>query len=1058
MKQNETKLSLIVPVYNVEKYLRDCLDSLLNQTCKDFEVICVNDASTDSSGEILKEYKYKFNQIKIINKTKNEGVGFARNTGLQSVNSKHVVFLDSDDYIEENTIEKIIEIIDFTDPDILMFGTKLLHETQVRSSKEEIDWYKLKYSGVKEFSPYMLLNINVELWNKVFKTSIIMENNICFPKNKFEDVVFLFKYALQCKNVYFINKNLYVYRQRDNSMMSKTLKGDKNWLIQGILCCREIFAYYLKNNATQEFNIVLIRLFIRNFFFANAYIARNDFDEFYNTSLVVWHQIYSSGLDVKKHLTAEEIQQIDDITNNKKKIFNYRFNDSNIKILLAYHKPNHLLSSEVFIPIHAGSAIKNTSSKDGALNDQSALWLKKYTKGDNSGDNISDKNRFYAELTVQYWAWKNQEKINNPDYIGFMHYRRHFIFKNYSSYSRELPCATFDYINEQYLKTIGLQDRYLSDIVSKYDCVVYRPFREPFNVYEQFSDLEDSKWNLDKKIFDKVILKTQELYPNYNEALFEYLNSNEHYWYNMFIFKKEIFNTYMEWLFDILFATEKEIDLSTYSIEGQRVLAHIAERLLGVFIKHISRENKKIKILELPVAFVEKPEIGFPLNPTFNANNISIVFATDNYYADYLIVTIQSLIDNVTSIYNYDIYILDDKIDDFKKNTISKLIKDFDNINITFIDINLYLSDDIKKLFYVNNQFTMATYYRFFIEILFKNFDKVLYLDCDIIIEDDVSKLYNINMENKIIAACRDYECLRLSRRDLAFRHYIQETLGVKNVDDYFQAGVLVYNIKELIKNNTYVKLINKLKEIKTPRFVDQDILNSVLYEKVFFIDAEWNFVWYLDHFESLENSIPYKYYKKYMRAKSIPSIIHYAGELKPWKTLEIYYGQNFWHYARKTPIFETLFFSLLKHKDNFRCNNVVSNLEKNISEQQIANVIKNYEIKNNHNNIFSTPKLDTIDKIYFKIFTTQSTIKILKKSYAFDTKYYLSSNIDVAESGMEPLVHYVKYGWKEGRNPNGWFDTNYYLGTYPDVKEKGINPLVHYILYGKKEGRKCTW
>ena len=100
------KISIIVPVYNTEPYLEQCLDSIINQTLEDIEIICVNDGSTDNSLSVLEEYASKDNRIKIINQ-ENEGPGFARNNGLKSVNGEYVLFVDSDDWIELNTCEAL---------------------------------------------------------------------------------------------------------------------------------------------------------------------------------------------------------------------------------------------------------------------------------------------------------------------------------------------------------------------------------------------------------------------------------------------------------------------------------------------------------------------------------------------------------------------------------------------------------------------------------------------------------------------------------------------------------------------------------------------------------------------------------------------------------------------------------------------------------------------------------------------------------------------------------------------------------------------------------------
>ena len=101
-------------------------------------------------------------------------------------------------------------------------------------------------------------------------------------------------------------------------------------------------------------------------------------------------------------------------------------NENNVKILVGYHKPAYLLKTDVLVPIHLGRALATDASKDGKMSQEDYQWMLDNMIGDDTGDNISHLNREFCELTAIYWAWKNYDKLGNPDYIGFMHYRRHF--------------------------------------------------------------------------------------------------------------------------------------------------------------------------------------------------------------------------------------------------------------------------------------------------------------------------------------------------------------------------------------------------------------------------------------------------------------------------------------------------------------------------------------------------------------------------------------------------------------------------------------------------------
>ena len=109
----------------------------------------------------------------------------------------------------------------------------------------------------------------------------------------------------------------------------------------------------------------------------------------------------------------------------------------NIKILMATHRAFLIPEGEVFVPIHVGRAVAKTNSKDGHINEKEFNWLLENTIGDDTGDNISEKNRYYCEISAIYWAWKNYEKLGTPDYIGLSQYRRFFCFDH--EYFKESP-------------------------------------------------------------------------------------------------------------------------------------------------------------------------------------------------------------------------------------------------------------------------------------------------------------------------------------------------------------------------------------------------------------------------------------------------------------------------------------------------------------------------------------------------------------------------------------------------------------------------------------------
>lgn len=210
------KISVIIPVYNVEKYLAECLTSVVNQTFKDIEIICVNDGSTDNSPKILEEFAQKDSRIKIINQ-ENQGLSAARNTGLDVATGEYVSFIDSDDFVRTDLYADIQKLLP---AELICFNAKIFPISEKYRTLQ--NYTQCQFDGEQPMEEKLILKTNVHVWNKVFRTSIIKENNIRFPKGLyFEDFPFVCEYMLSINTVkFFGGKGYYFYRQQPNSLMN----------------------------------------------------------------------------------------------------------------------------------------------------------------------------------------------------------------------------------------------------------------------------------------------------------------------------------------------------------------------------------------------------------------------------------------------------------------------------------------------------------------------------------------------------------------------------------------------------------------------------------------------------------------------------------------------------------------------------------------------------------------------------------------------------------------------------------------------------------------------
>jgi len=220
------KISVVVPIYNVEKYLRKCLDSLIHQTFKDIEIICVNDGSKDSSLDIINEYASKDKRIKVISK-ENSGYGHTMNVGIDSATSEYIAILEADDFVEANMYEELCELITKNDCDIVKSNynlywsnpekiikcdaTKIVEKNTIINAKEDADVLKLLPS----------------LWTSLYKKEFLVKNNIRFletPGASYQDTSFWHKVAM-CAERVIVTDKAYIYYRQDNENSSVKNKG-----------------------------------------------------------------------------------------------------------------------------------------------------------------------------------------------------------------------------------------------------------------------------------------------------------------------------------------------------------------------------------------------------------------------------------------------------------------------------------------------------------------------------------------------------------------------------------------------------------------------------------------------------------------------------------------------------------------------------------------------------------------------------------------------------------------------------------------------------------------
>lgn len=567
---------------------------------------------------------------------------------------------------------------------------------------------------------------------------------------------------------------------------------------------------------------------------------------------------------------------------------------NSISIFISSHKPAEHIEGKYFIPIQVGAALPGKKKINGFIQD-------------NIGDNISDKNLRFCELTAQYWAWKNVDS----EYYGFFHYRRYLGF-NTSFSKNESIWGTLEEprFSDSLVKKYNLDDKSVKALVEQYDIVLpeikditVMPGHSK-NIRQQYA----SSGYLHEKDLDIMMDVLKEKYPDFYPYAISFMSGHKSYLNNMFIMKKDIFNKYCEWLFDILFECDKRIDYTDYSVEAIRTPGHLAERLLNIYIAYL-KDNNDYKIKELPTVVLLDTEPFPEIQPAFKEDNIAVVLSANNYYVPYVATVLSSILTNSSAKYNYDILLMNKDINPHEQKKLKSIIEDKSNFSLRFINVSRF-EESFKSLF-LRGHFTIETWFRLLLPEILPDYDKVLYLDSDLVVNADIAELYNTNIDKYLLAACHDADTAGLYNGfEPKKKNYMDNILKIAKPYDYFQAGVILFNLAEFRKQ---LKIDETLKFAASYEWelLDQDVLNYLAQDKVKFVDMAWNVMydWNYIRIKKIVSRAPKYLQDEYMTAHANPKIIHYAGPDKPWDNPLADYAEAFWKYAKDSGYYEAIIY-----------------------------------------------------------------------------------------------------------------------------------------------------
>lgn len=693
-----------------------------------------------------------------------------------------------------------------------------------------------------------------------------------------------------------------------------------------------------------------------------------------------------------------------------------------IKIFVSMHKESYVpTDNSVLEPIQVGTALSDNKFY-GMLHDD-------------DGDNISKKNRRYCELTAQYYAWKN---VKNLNYYGFWHYRRYFCFNKSLKPDKwgNINCNRLDATNErEYMIT----EADLLDIIPKYDIIIPNDWTcDEGNGIMTISEHWTKHFpGEDLKLLIEIV---DDKAPRYKRNLLNVLYRTSAPFCNLFIMKKEFFMEYSEFCFMILEEFEKRSNHSDYNVEQYRLLGHIAERLLAVYIDYVEETVKDIRILRVPTVLIRNTTPLAKVYPIKQDHRrvVSVVLACDDKYLPYTSVLLESIKQNTSEEYLYDLVIMHRDISEIHQKQLSGIFDCSNNVMLRFANVSQNF--ECYKDVYISRHLTVETYYRFLILDVFIGYNRVLYLDCDMVVDKNIANLYFLDLEEKSIGAVRDFDFAAAAvapKTKELYEKQILKYLSLDKADNYFQAGVLLFDLDKIRTKYKSADLFSVALS-RDWYYHDQDVLNYLFVNDVKYINPMWNVYTLLEANSSREQLINKElaahYVEEYKTSRNSIGIVHFAGVPKPWNDKKCDLSYYFWKYARNSLFYEELCreldsdYILPNGRIIFTCANTyeenkgIDFLEIDFANELWAQTyicIDIMYLPNHFNEKFCVSKLYMDISVQASNGKTEYVVKnfIFSKS---DNDYYIRDNIGytMSESGKMILfarnvAQYEGYAWR---------------------------------------------
>lgn len=920
-------VSIIIPVYNVENYLRECLDSILNQTLKDIEIICVDDGSTDGSLDILREYAEKDSRIRILQQA-NLGAGVARNAAIDIARGEYLFFCDADDFCAPDLFAQLTRRADDTKADVVFFH-RTRWSDQTRNVAETLFIPKRVLNAAQPFAPQAFSQDIITLfgpqpWNKLVRREYINKKNIRYqPLPRMNDVLFSALVVAEAERIATLPIEGYYHRIEQAGEHLQSQSGNNRTPYIAFEVYEELRRQLKDRGLFKMFSASFYRAAESTF----AYSLRT-VDDFELLREILKRATAFMRVGVEEGAYSGQAKFASTVT--LEAFLKRESTDFPVcaKILKRLQSDAPTARAIAMICDEAYTAPCIVALTSFARNcPKASSYVIHFCANDMSEESIAEV------LKLRKAPWKLNIQIHTLDLSA---YRSIYVPYDGNTGAGSITAfAKFDlpqilkedkvlYLDgdilvlddlaplfELSLKNVyaagvrdsgrlyndrGLRGKLKSYFNSGVMMLNLRKMRED-NCTARLIDakiaLNDIKL-VDQDAFNIVFDQNFQTLPIRWNALMVNLNNSVHR------FSMPALNRMYETRYSSMYALEEDLAILHFASK-EKPWKYTDVRYAELWKSYYDLSPISERTLERTTFKEASMPLALP-------SVVPVVLAADETYLPYAFVTIRSALEARRSSADFEFKLLLPKSPSNEaRRNFEELVNAYPRASIEF----LAMGDAYRDITLHISHITSPTFYRLDTPSLFPQYDKIVYLDCDVIVESDLAEFLAIDLGSNLVAGVKAAAYVAVNKGAKYGRDR-----DIPEMSQYINAGVLLMNLKAMREEGLEEEF--RRRAVKGYRGQDQDVINGACYGRILHLPYAYNCQ--KDKYDDeLSDRLAKVFEKKeILTANNCPRIIHFSDNVKPWHDVTVAMADRWWRHALKTPYAHDFLFS--------QCESIVRN------------------------------------------------------------------------------------------------------------------------------------